>query len=79
MSSFIDRSFVVEIRSNVTFNSFWFSFLVALSLQEEQQQEHPAAMHDEIGDVGEDVAKTLAEDEKNAQELLEYVEFILCL
>ena len=52
--------------------SFWFSFLVALSLQEEQQQEQPAAaFQEEIIGVGEDVAKTLAEDEKTTQELME--------
>ncbi len=46
---------------------------MALSLQEEQQQEQPAAAVQEemIGDVGEDVAKTLAEDEKTTQELME--------
>lgn len=45
---------------------------MALSLQEEQQQEQPAAHQDEvISDVGEDVAKTLAEDEKTTQELME--------
>ena len=54
---------------NVFLKSFWFSFLVALSLQEEQQQEQPAAVQEEVvRDVGEDVAKTLAEDEKTTQE-----------
>ncbi|XP_046439683.1 titin-like isoform X1 [Daphnia pulex] len=49
-----------------------FSFLVALSLQEEQQQEQPAAVQEEVvRDVGEDVAKTLAEDEKTTQELMD--------
>lgn len=50
--------------------SFWFSFLVALSLQEEQQQQdQPAAVQEEVvGDVGEDVAKTLTENERTSQE-----------
>lgn len=50
--------------------SFWFSFLVALSLQEEQQQQdQPAAIQEEVvGDVGEDVAKTLTENERTSQE-----------
>jgi len=56
----------------VFLKSFWFSFLVALSLQEEQQQEQPAVAQEEVvRDVGEDVAKTLAEDEKTTQELME--------
>ena len=52
--------------------SFWFSFLVALSLQEEQQQDQPAAVQEEVArEVGEDVAKTLVADDKTTQELLE--------
>lgn len=45
-------------------------FLVALSLQEEQQQQdQPAAVQEEVvGDVGEDVAKTLTENERTSQE-----------
>ncbi len=62
----------IGTRFNVFLKSFWFSFLVALSLQEEQQQEQPAAVQEEVvRDVGEDVAKTLAEDEKTTQELME--------
>ncbi len=61
-----------ETGFNVFLKSFWFSFLVALSLQEEQQQEQPAAVQEEVArEVGEDVAKTLVEDDKTTQELLE--------
>lgn len=52
---------------NVLFNSFWFSFLVALSLQEEHEQ--PTGLQDEM--VAEDVAKTLSDNEKTTQELME--------
>ena len=61
-----------ETGFNVFLKSFWFSFLVALSLQEEQ----PAAVQQEevAREVGEDVARSLAEDEKTTTQLQEFME-----
>lgn len=43
---------------------------MALSLQEEPEQ--PTGLQDDMmGDIGEDVAKTLSENEKTTQELME--------
>ena len=72
MSSLKISFYSIETGFNVFLKSFWFSFLVALSLQEEQQQEQPTAVQEEaVREVGEDVAKTLVEDDKTTQELME--------